>query len=547
VLRLVDVDDPGSLVIEAANPAAHRLLGITAGRLDGARLRDLLTDATGADLAQHLAETVRVGVGYDTELTFATDDGSRQLAVRSFPLTPPAVGVTLSDATVRAEAEARLRHLALHDGLTSLPNRLMLGDRLRAAIAAASRHGGELSLLSFDLDRFKEVNDRYGHHAGDELLATVARRLRERLRQADTIARLGGDEFAVLITTGAGGEGTIAVAEAIRAAVAEPIQVEGYIVNVSASIGIAHFPEHAGDADGLSRRADEAMYRAKRGGVAWVVWDPLSGADDVSRVRLAAELPAAIGTGQLVLHHQPIVDLIGGGVTRTEALVRWQHPRLGLLHPDDFLDHVEEAGLGHALTRWVVARVVRELDTLEPAGHGGGLSVNVSRGGLAHPELAELVLDASAATGRTVTVEVSERVLARDPIGTSMAIRRLANAGVAVSLDDVGTGRADLTTLSGLPLTEIKVDGELVAAAPSSEASRRALRAVFDLGRSLGITVVAEGVEDEVVLALLVELGCQRAQGFHLGSPLPALELGHVLRTGWFRRVTEPGGATLGG
>jgi len=424
-------------------------------------------------------------------------------------------------------SEERFHYQALHDPLTDLPNRVLLHDRLGQAVATAKRDNATLTLLVLDLDRFKEVNDTLGHHAGDRLLQEVALRLRAALRASDTVARLGGDEFAVLLPhadTQVAGR----VALQLQAALDKPLVLDGCELSIGTSIGIATFPSHGEDADTLMRHADIAMYAAKRaqGGVA--TYSTSHDSHSSERLTLVGALRRAIATDELSLHYQPQVDCVTGRLMGLEALVRWWHPERGLIGPDEFVPLAEQSGLIRQLTRWVLAAAIGQSARWHDVGDGVGLSVNLSSHDLLDERLPAFVasqLGQWRFSADRLTLEITESALLADPGRAVDVLTQIRRLGVRVALDDFGTGYSSLSYLKEWPVDEVKVDRSFVRNLVVDKRDRAIVRATVDLAHSLGLEVVAEGVEDEASLRLLTEMGSDRAQGYYISRPLPPSQL----------------------
>src|SRR4051794_34764852 len=426
-----------------------------------------------------------------------------------------------------ARASRRLRHLALHDGLTGLPNRTLFHERVARAIKGR-RSERMVAVLLIDLDRFKEVNDTLGHDHGDELLEVVAERLGGALRHGDTLARLGGDEFAVVLTDlphrGAAAELAGRLQEALR----RPFALRGIAVELDASIGVALCPEHGRDVTTLLQRADVAMYDAKRSQRRIETYaserDPYSAA----RLSLLGELRRAIENDELVLHYQPKVALEGGRVTGVEALVRWEHPQHGLLQPDQFVPLAERTGTIAHLTRWVLDAALRQCAEWRKDHPELTVAINVAAANVLDvglPAMVEERLLAHGLPGGALECEVSEHTVMSDPQRVAEVLDGLRALGVRLSLDDFGTGQASLAYLKRLPLDEVKIDRSFVTSMADDDGNAVIVRSTIDLARNLGLEVVAEGVETEEVLSALVGLRCGSAQGFYLSRPLPSAEL----------------------
>jgi diguanylate cyclase (GGDEF)-like protein len=426
------------------------------------------------------------------------------------------------------DAEARLRHQAYHDGLTGLANRALFSERVSEAIRR--RPDASVAVLFLDLDGFKLVNDTVGHEAGDELLVVVAERVRACLRTDDVAARLGGDEFAVLLEGLASVEGAEAIAERLRVSLREPVQLAGREFALRASIGLASGGD---DHDGLLRRADVAMYAAKT-----------AGGDRVERFRpellvkadawaeLATDLRSAVSRGEIELRFQPILELEDGRVHAVEALARWRHPRRGLLAPSDFIEIAEQTGTIHALGDFIVDEACRiAAGWAEAGGDPPAVSVNVSAEQLHSERFAARVAAALARhglpAGRLVLEVTESTALAADP-ETQRALADLRELGVALALDDFGTGYSSLSYLARLQVDLLKLDREFLAGIDESPAQARLVGAVIQLARTLGVPVIAEGIERPAQLDRLLELGGSLGQGFLLGRPMEfgELELG---------------------
>jgi diguanylate cyclase (GGDEF)-like protein/PAS domain S-box-containing protein len=543
VVHLADPVDPTSLFLVAANPAASERLGRNAREHLGSRLVDAFPMLRDGPIPQRLLETITVGVGFDTEMSLSSEPDAPVFSVHTFPLPGSSAAMALQDVTDRARVQQRLRHQALHDALTGLPNRVLLNDRLAESLHRARRTREPVAMMIMDLDHFKEVNDTLGHHSGDLLLSVIARRLRESLREADTIARLGGDEFAIVLTTNAHRSGAEAVARKIAELVEEPIAIDGVTIQVGSSIGIAIYPEHADEPDGLARRADVAMYVAKRSGIPYAVYAPEDDRSSIRRLTLLGELRQAIHAEQLVLHHQPTIDLATGEVLRIEALLRWHHPEHGLMPPGEFVELAEMSGVIAPLTRWVLRESIRQVTQLHGDERSLHVAVNVSARNLYEPDLVDWLqhlLDEEGFPGERLTLEITESLLMDDPLLAYDVLSRLKRMGVSLSIDDFGTGYSSLSYLRDLPIDEIKIDQTFVEAM-GDDGDDTIVRSVIDLGHNLGLAVVAEGVEDLATLERLVELGCDRAQGFLLSQPLPIGQLGTVLASERFSRFAAPG------
>jgi diguanylate cyclase (GGDEF)-like protein len=430
-----------------------------------------------------------------------------------------------------------LTRLALSDNLTSLPNRVLLRQRLEQAIASER----SVALLVMDLDRFKEVNDTLGHPSGDALLQQLAARLKGGLRNSDTIARLGGDEFAILLPGASQAQAT-AIAETLQRLVVKPFELHGRVVTIGASFGIACLPQHGSDADTLLRCADVAMYVAKRSDQNVAVYTAALDEHTPDRLAMIGELSHAIESGELRLAFQPLIDCQQDRVVGVEALARWPHPRHGLIPPDQFVPLAEQTGLIRAMSRWVLESALRQHHDWQSVGLDVPVSVNLSMRDLHDPGLPDTVaglLQEFQIRSGGLRVEITESSLMLDHERALETLTRLRAMGVRISIDDFGTGYSSLAYLKQLPVDELKIDRSFVRDLAVDESDLAIVRSTIDLAHNLGLSVVAEGVEDEPTLDLLRRLGCDTAQGYLFSRALSAGELtpwlqaragGHALR-----------------
>jgi len=443
----------------------------------------------------------------------------------------------LRDVTATKHQVSSLRHQAMHDALTGLPNRTLLFDVLEKAIETARTNGSLLALLLMDLDRFKEVNDTFGHHFGDALLKQVGFRLQNQMRGGDVVSRLGGDEFAVVLPTTADAHSTAITARRILNTLEQPFVVEGQVLEVGASIGIALYPEHGADARTLLRRADVAMYAAKQkqSGYSFHRDDDESRTPD--QLSLVVELRGAIERNELELYYQPKLHMRTGIMTRCEVLMRWNHPKRGLLAPVHFIPLAERTGLIRSLTDWLLDRALSQCRTWQDAGAPIHMALNISAKSLldqALPTKVQSALDRWGVDPRFLKIEITESSIMADPAHALAILAMLQSMGVRLSVDDFGTGYSSLTHLRELPIDEIKIDKSFVMGLTGNDADAAIVRTVIDLGHNLGKQVCAEGVEDEATWNRLADLGCDLAQGYWIARPLPAEELmAWLVRTSW--------------
>ena len=534
---LVSIVD-GAGIFQYVSPSFHSILGYDPAQLLGTLYTDYFHPEDVAAVRKRWSRRL-AGRGDVTrsESRVRHADGSwlwLENLVR-VALDDPIINGVISNArdiTGRKRAEEMLRHQALHDVLTGLPNRTLLNDRLEQALLQARREEEPLALLLLDMDRFKEVNDTFGHHHGDTLLQQVAERLRGALRSTDTVARLGGDEFAVLLP-GDDVTGAIFAAGKIAAALDAPITVDDQPLRCKTSIGVASYPAHGDDAQTLLRHADVAMYVAKRGGRTCAVYTPEQDDYNRDRLRMTTELREAIDGGGLVLHYQPVVEMAPCTVAYVEALARWDHPRRGLLPPDVFIPLAEQMGLIGALTQEVLAVALRQCRAWRAAGMDLGVAINLSMANLLDARLVETVLallDTCDVPPSYLRVELTESCIMSDQAHTLEVLMRLARAGVSVSIDDFGTGYSSLAYLTRLPVDTLKIDKSFVQEMAAGAADAVIVRSTITMAHSLGLRVVAEGVEDGPTWEALARLGCDAAQGYYLSHPLPAAELEEWLR-----------------
>ena len=450
-----------------------------------------------------------------------------------------AVANVVSGAVERHRVEEGIRHRALHDALTGLPNRTLALDRLAGALARRRRDGGTVAVVLLDLDQFKLVNDSYGHQAGDDLLTTLAPRLQDAVRPADTVARLGGDEFVVICEELDGPRAAIQVAERLSAAVSQPLVLGEHEHFASASIGIALAQSADADPQTLIRDADAAMYRAKeRGRGRYELFDEILRQRVLVRLRTESELRRAIERDELVVHYQPIVDLGEQCIAAVEAVVRWQHPERGLLEPVDFIRVAEETGLIVPLGDLVLTKACRDVAGWQRRFNGDRqplmLCVNASAKQIADTafpaRVAEIARRSGLAEG-SLAVEITESVLMEEAHAPVTVLTRMRDHGLVLMLDDFGTGYSGLSYLRRFPLDVLKIDRSFVAGLGTDDEDSAIVAAVIGMARTLGLTVVAEGVENRGQLAQLIRLECDRAQGFLFAPPIPAHEVERMIAT----------------
>lgn len=416
-----------------------------------------------------------------------------------------------------------LRHRALHDELTQLPNRALLNDRMQQIIQAADREPSRAALCFIDLNRFKEVNDTLGHSIGDELLLEVGRRLHDHLRKSDTVARIGGDEFALILRNVDEAAAKVVVDKLLEA-VEAPIELRTNKFCISGSAGIALFPAHGSSVEVLMQKADVAMYAAKRSGARLSFYNPDFEVFSRDKLALTHDLRDAIQNNHLELYYQPKYHVAEKRVTGAEALLRWKHPTLGNIPPMTFVQIAEHTGLIRSLTKWVLQRAFEDCAHLAKLGHQLNIAINLSAHNLQDPELEPDIyelLEHWQVDAKNITLELTESAVVHNLAKTKELLGRLHDRGFQISVDDFGTGYSTLTNLRRLPISEIKIDRSFVSNIKRDAEDASIVRATIDLGKALGINVVAEGVETQDVLEQLEAYGCHTIQGYFISKPMP--------------------------
>jgi diguanylate cyclase (GGDEF)-like protein len=459
----------------------------------------------------------------------ATRDG-RTISVMHQPLAGGGSLSTHEDITARRQAEAQIAHMAHHDSLTELPNRVLFRERLVRALESVDR--GKLAVLCIDLDRFKAVNDMLGHPIGDALLRAVGDRLQDSARPTDLVARLGGDEFAIVQTRTEQPFGATALATRLIAEIAKPFELDGHQVVIGASVGISIAPDDGSDPDKLLKNADMALYRAKSDGRdSYRFFEPDMDAKMQVRRRMEIDLRRAINLGEFEVYYQPLITIATERISGFEALLRWHHPERGMVSPMEFIPVAEEIGLMRQIGAWVLQRACSEAATWSD---DITIAVNVSP---AQFKQRAVILDVVAALGasglpaRRLEVEITEAVLLQDTDANIEILDELRNLGVRISMDDFGTGYSSLAYLQKFPFDKIKIDRSFVNDFSERPESLAIIRAVTGLGTSLGMKTTAEGVETEEQLKNLKEEGCTEVQGYLFSKPLPAMQAARLLQS----------------
>jgi len=516
-------------VITDANPPILALTGHSLAEIIGRKNLEFIAP----EQIPKVLEVMASGAETAYESVLLHKDGTRipvEFIVRTIERGGERLRMTIvRDLRDREAARSHIYHLAHHDPLTGLLNRMAFMERLDSLMASGRAGDAEGALLFIDLDQFKRVNDSLGHLAGDVLLQTLAQRLKQLLRGSDLVARFGGDEFLVLLPGALPLADVEEVAHKILATFAAPLQLEGRSISVTPSVGIALYPLHAKTPADLIRCADAAMYQAKQQGRATLrCYDPELGARALAAIELESQLTQAVARNEFVLHYQPQVRASDGVVVGAEALIRWQHPTRGLVEPDHFIPVVEQQRLIVPIGQWVLREAVRTARRWRDAGHALPVSVNVSslqfRDAGFGASVAQ-VLREEGLGGEWLELEITERMLMEDIDAVSATLADLKALGVRIAIDDFGTGYSSLGRLHRLPIDRIKIDRSFVHDLPENTGHAAIARAIVMLAKSLGLTTIAEGVETAAQRDFLVALGCEELQGLLFGAPQP----GHPL------------------
>ena len=528
---IVVVDEYGAVRYVA--PSAEGILGRSLDGMQERPFTDMVHPDDRALTRRHLAHAaLQLGVSGSAEMRLQTGDPNRWLSMEAVATNlladPEIAGVvlTLHDIGERKALEEQLMHRALHDPLTGLANRALFADRLQHARSFGQRGGARFAVAVSDLDDFKAINDRLGHGMGDQVLVEAARRLRGRLRETDTAARLGGDEFAVLFEAVDDAPAAYALAERLRQALAQPFEVQGAALRVQASMGVALSAPDLTE-DEVLRQADLALYHAKENGKARCeIFAPGMRSEMLRRHETEGELRRAIENGDLHLVFQPVMSLRRGHMVGAEALVRWRHAERGLVPPADFIDLAETSGLIEPLGHWVIDRACQQAAAWND-GPPFYIGVNLSVRQLHEAAIVAQVrgaLERSGLPPERLICEITESMLARDPLAAAARLRELKDIGIRVALDDFGTGYSSLGRLRDLPIDILKIDSSFARDLGTGAGSSLA-RAIVYLGKAIDLLVIGEGVESAEQAAALRVLGCDLAQGYHFGRPVEAEEI----------------------
>ena len=520
-------------VFVSCNRRLEEMLGLPSGGLSWRSTRVLYTsDEAFRQSGEGAYALLDSGQSYSFTELMARADGSTfwgELAGRCIDPARPELGSIwiISDITERKQAEARAEYLSYHDALTGLPNQALLKDRLQQAMAFANTSGTKLALMIIDLDRFKTINDFLGHNAGDRLLVDVAARISAHVRSTDTLSRQGGDEFHLLLSNLAEPDAIVTFLGELMGDLQRPFRVDGQELTTSVSVGVAIYPEDGADFETLLKKADMAMFRAKDAGRnTYRFFNQEMNEEAVEQLTMHAGLWRALEARQFVLHYQPQIEIGSGRLVGAEALIRWNHPDLGLVSPGRFIPVAEETGLIVQIGDWVLGEACREAMRWRDAGRGDVVvAVNLSAVQFKRGDLEQSVIRALEDTGlepRLLELELTESILIRDSENVLSAVKRLKQMGVKLSIDDFGTGYSSLSYLKRFEVDKLKIDQTFVRDLAVDSEDAAIVRAIIQMAHSLGLKTIAEGVENQHVLDLLGLIECDEVQGYHCGRPMAA-------------------------
>lgn len=514
------------------NKGAERIYGWTSEEAIGRSIDQLVYDdpAAFSDITNRVLDHGE----WRAEVTQRHKDGttfiveSQRTLVRDEDNEPQSILIINTDITQRKVADEKIRHLALYDAMTGLPNRTLCMDRLKQALSNAERRERGLAVLFLDLNRFKEINDTQGHGVGDQVLIEVARRFQATLRKEETLARLAGDEFVVIAEPADQVEAAL-IAERLQQTLSEPIGIHDHTFSVGVSIGIACYPEAGITIEDLLKRADIAMYRAKASGGGYLVYQPEMSAGLADRMQIAKNLSHAINVGALELYYQPKINLDTGELNGAEALLRWNDPERGWISPAEFIPIAEARGMMGLLGKWVLREACRQMKAWQVAGLAfpGRLAVNLAAQQLEETDIANSVLEIVRAAGLTpacLELELTESGLMGDVERAIEVMATLKKAGFALSIDDFGTGYSSLSYLKRLPADTLKIDISFVRDMLKDRHDFTIVTTIIGMARNLGLKAIAEGVEELAQAEALLALGCDQGQGYYFGHPEPAHE-----------------------
>jgi diguanylate cyclase (GGDEF)-like protein/PAS domain S-box-containing protein len=537
----VFVTDPKGTIL-SVNPAFTAITGYTLDEVIGKNPRILKSHQQAPEFYQELWASLLKHGHWHGEIWNRRKSGEAYLQRLTITMHPGHDGkprnyvAVFTDITELHEKEEHIRHQAYHDALTGLPNRMLFQDRLKQSLLMAERSNQQLAVMFLDLDRFKVINDTFGHHTGDELLRMVAERLSEVLRQSDTVSRFGGDEFVVLLSDIEGPQDACNVAGKIIEVFAKPLTVDTHELVLSTSIGISLFPEHGNDATALMKNADAAMYNAKESGRNTLkLYRPDMNAKASYHLAIEGRLRKALDQSTFVLHYQPRVKLATGEIVGVEALIRWNDADYGPIPPNDFIPIAEETGLIIPIGEWVLENACRQSRAWREMGHDLRVSVNLSPRQFSHATLVDHIaqlLEVNSLPGHSLELELTESMIMTQAEHTIETLKRFKALGIFIAIDDFGTGYSSLSYLKRFPIDTLKVDKSFVRDITTDSSDAAIIETIIALGQSLDIEVVAEGVETAEQLAFLSARECNAIQGYYFSRPVPHDELTRMLDAG---------------